>query len=326
MVTVGHVWAVALAVVGAGLFGLAAVRQHTAVRATVTGTGRGVRHHLNALRQLLRHPGWLVGSVQGIVAGCMHVVALALAPITLIQPIGVLAVPVTVVATSIKRRQRPGWRQVAGALASVAGIAVLTVLLLTPTVQPLVLPPWWLVAAVVAVAVGLSVAALLSPARGPALLRCIVLASAAAVLFGLNSVLIRLTVHIVEGDMIGSQVPLLVTAALGFAIALPVGLWAMQSAYLSGSPHVVICCLTLLDPLAAVVGGDLLLQDGVAVTGMTLVAVGACVFVATLGVVLLSAEYPVELADPDSRYGDSQPRAGAKRERRQDDGHDPTRS
>jgi hypothetical protein len=146
------------------------------------------------------------------------------------------------------------------------------------------------------VTVGLSAAATLSPAGGPALLRCIVLATAAAVLFGLNSVLIRMALHIVEADMIGDQVPLMVTAALGLAIALPVGLWAMQSAYVSGSPHVVICCLTLLDPLTAVVGGDLLLQDGVAVTGMTVVAVGVSVLVATLGVVLLSAEYPVEAA------------------------------
>jgi hypothetical protein len=287
-------------VAGAVLFGLAAVRQHTAVRATMTGTGRGVRYHLGALRRLLRHPGWLVGSVQGLVAGGMHVVALGLAPITLIQPIGVLAVPVTVVATSLKTRRRPSRRQIVGSLASVGGIAVLTVLLLTPTVQPLVLPPWWLIAAVVAVTVGLSVAATLSPARGPALLRCIVLASAAAVLFGLNSVLIRMALHIVEADQVGEQVPLLVAAALGLATALPVGLWAMQSAYVSGSPHVVICCLTLLDPLTAVVGGDLLLQDGVAVPAATVVAVGVSVLVATLGVVLLSAEYPVERADAKS--------------------------
>ncbi len=299
-VTVGHGWAVALAVVGAALFGLASVRQHTAVRATVTGTGRGFRHHRDDLRRLLRDPAWLIGTVQGIVAGGMHVVALALAPITLIQPIGVLAVPVTVAATSLTAHRRPSHRQVVGALASVAGIAVLTVLLLTPAVRPLVLPPWWLVALTIGVTVGLSAAVTVSAARGPALLRCVLLACAAAVLFGFTSILIRLIGHIVSTGAIVTELPLLLTAIVGVALALPVGLWAMQRAYLSGSPHVVICCLTLLDPLTAVGGGGLLLQDGVAANGATLIAVAVCVLVATLGVILLSTEYPAPAAGSEA--------------------------
>ena len=67
-----------------------------------------------------------------------------------------MAVPITVVATSLKMRRQPSRRQVIGAIASVAGIAVLTVLLLTPAAQPLLLPPWWLIAGTVSLTVGLS--------------------------------------------------------------------------------------------------------------------------------------------------------------------------
>lgn len=73
----------------------------------------------------------------------------------------------------------------------------------------------------------------------------------------------------------------------------------MQSAYRFGSPQVVICCLTLIDPLTAVVGGRLLL-DGASVTGPTLAGAGTCAVtcavVAAVGVVLLARDYPADAA------------------------------
>jgi len=62
-------------------------------------------------------------------------------------------------------------------------------------------------------------------------------------------------------------VPRLVTADLRLAVALPAGPWAIQSAYLSGSVHVVICRVMLLDPLTAVIGGDLLVHTAAKVRG-----------------------------------------------------------
>lgn len=40
---------------------------------------------------LLRQPAWLYGALQATLAGASHIVALVLAPITLVQPVGVLA-------------------------------------------------------------------------------------------------------------------------------------------------------------------------------------------------------------------------------------------
>ena len=93
--------AVLLATVGAVLFGLAAVRQHGAVRAGAEATEDG-RHGARAMLRLVRDRSWLAGAVQAVVAGGTHVVALALAPITLVQPVGVIAVPVTVVASALR--------------------------------------------------------------------------------------------------------------------------------------------------------------------------------------------------------------------------------
>lgn len=308
MTAASSVLAVAVAAVGALFFGLASVRQHRAVRATAAPTEAGRWEQVLAGLRLVRQRTWLVGAVQSGLGAALHVVALALAPITLVQPVGVLAVPVTVVVSALARRRRPARTQVVGTLLSVAGVAVLTVVLLLPATQPGTLPPWrtLAVASGLVVAAGVAVAVLLGRAWAPALLRCVSRAVVAAAFFGLNSVLIRTLGEVVASSP-SDAVGLVVTALVGIAVALSLGVWAMQSAYLFGSPQVVLCCLTLVDPITAVIGGRVLLQDGAAITGPTLVAALACAAVAAAGVVLLARDYPVEPVVPVLPVEDAAP-------------------
>nr|WP_232531176.1 DMT family transporter [Microlunatus antarcticus] len=287
--------AVGLAALGALFFGLASVRQHRAVQAGAPNTRAGVGERLAAGLRLLRQPAWLLGAGQAGLGGGLHVVALALAPITLVQPVGVLAVPVTVVASALARRRRPSRAQGLGTLLSVAGVAALTVVLLLPASRPATLPAWGTLAAGVAavLAAGTAVALLLGRPGAPALLRCASRAVVAAALFGLVSVLVRTLGQVVRSP-VATDPALVATAVVGLALALPLGVWAMQSAYLFGAPQVVICCLTLVDPLTAVVGGRYLLQDGSAIGGPVLAAAVGCALVAAAGVVLLARGYPAE--------------------------------
>lgn len=297
--TTSHALAVALAGLGAVLFGLAAARQHRAVREQGAAPQPGNRRpsgptlDLRDLARLVRQPSWLVGAGQAVVAGGAHITALGLAPLTLVQPVGVIAVPVTVVATALTARRRPTGSALAGAALSVAGIAVLTVLLLSPPAEEMLLPRWPVVALVVAVALAVAALAALTP-RKASLLRCLALATGAALLFGLNSILLRTVGHLIGTHVVAAQIPVLAAAALGLVVALPAGLWAMQTAYLAGSAQVVLCCLTLVDPLVAVLGGHLLLHDGVAVRGDGWVAVAGCAVLAAVGVVLLSRDGSAE--------------------------------
>lgn len=288
------VLAVALAAVGAVLFGLASVRQHRAVEAAAPSARSSLRDQVLAGVRLVRQPAWLLGAVQAGLGGGLHVVALALAPITLVQPVGVLAVPVTVVASAVRSRRRPARTQVVGTLLSVAGVAALTVVLLLPEVQPATLPVWRTLATDVGAVVVGGVVVTLLLARAPAPLRCVSRAVTAAVLFGLNSVMIRTLGEVIAGPQATDPTILVITSIVGIAVALSFGIWSMQSAYLFGSPQVVICCLTLMDPVAAVTGGRLLLQDGAAITGSTLAVAVACALVAATGVVLLVRDYPTE--------------------------------
>lgn len=297
MTSSANVLAVGLAAVGALFFGLASVRQHRAVRATVAPVRATWWEQVVASLRLVRQPAWLLGAGQAGLGGALHVVALTLAPITLVQPVGVLAVPVTVVAAALARRRRPAPTQILGSVLSVVGVAALTVVLLLPAAQPATLPSWVTLAfgtGAVLVAGG-AVAILLGRTWAPPLLRCVVRAVVAAALFGLNSVLIRTLGEIISTSPV-HPVGLIVTSLVGIALALPLGVWAMQSAYLFGSPQVVICCLTLIDPLTAVIGGRLLLQDGASVMGPTLAGAVACAVVAAAGVVLLARDYPDDAA------------------------------
>jgi hypothetical protein len=293
-VSTAHVVAVLLATVGAVLFGLAAVKQHGAVRA---GAEKGPERRQGArgMLRLLRDRTWLAGAAQAAVAGGTHVVALTLAPITLVQPVGVIAVPVTVVASAWRTGRRPSSTQILGSAMAVAGIAALTVLLLSPAAQPVVLPTWGVLGGTVLALVGLTALTVATPvAANRPRARVIALATLAALLFGLNSVLLKVIGEAVSSGLVAADRPDLLVAVLGIALALPVGLWAMQAAYLNGSPQVVICCLTLADPLTAVIGGYLLLGDGVDAGDATLVAALVCSLVAAAGVVVLSKEYPTE--------------------------------
>lgn len=297
-----HGLAVALAACGAVLFGLAAVRQHGAVQYSMSVEDAGGRQSLGALWRMVRRPSWLIGSLQGALGGGLHVLALTLAPITLVQPIGVLAVPVTVVATAFQRRRRPRRRQMVGSVLSVGSIAALTVLLIAPAAatKPVLPQIVTLVLPIALAVVGALLIGVLGQ-RAPALLRCTLLAAAAAVLFGLTSVLVRTVGRIIGASDLVAERGVLLTALIGIALCVPSGVWAMQTAYISGSPQVVICVLTLLDPLAAVVGGHFLLNDGVALTAATTAAVSGCALLAAVGVVLLSADYPVEATNaPDA--------------------------
>jgi hypothetical protein len=287
--------AVLLAVAGAALFGLATVRQHGAVQHSIKLEQRGRRQSVQAFFRMVRRPAWLIGTFIGLVAGGLHVVALALAPIALVQPIGVLAVPVTVVITAVEERKRPTRRQVAGSIVSVLSIAALTILLLKPgAIGAETTPTAWSLVVTVAVAVAFTAVAAAVSHGMPPLVRCSLLAASAAVLFGLTSTLIRAAGTYFTDSPAGGDVWVLVSALVGGAVAVPVGVWAMQTAYISGSPHVVICWLTLLDPLAAVTLGRLLLNEGAAMTSATLVMAAGCALLAAFGVVLLARDYPID--------------------------------
>jgi hypothetical protein len=90
------------------------------------------------LLSLLRTPRWLLGVV--VIAGGLvsHLIALGLAPLTIVQPIGVLALPLTVLLYARPNGGRLGRRAIAGMVATVAGLLLFVLIAATGTTSTVV--------------------------------------------------------------------------------------------------------------------------------------------------------------------------------------------
>jgi glycosyltransferase involved in cell wall biosynthesis len=228
--------AIVLAAVGACCLAGAACLQHGAVNQATSGPVL----RLPAIRAILRTPSWYVGNGLVVLGSGLHIIALTLAPLTVVQPIGMIALALTVVFTGTVLT-----RSVVVALVlSIAGIAGLTALsartsgiVQTPDIAS---AQWALLAAAVVAAAAFAV-------KGRT--RCLLLAVSAAVLFGFTSALVRAAaVAPISPELIA----LVVAEAAAAALA---GAWLVHQAYAAGPAATVVGSLTVVDPLAAVLIG-----------------------------------------------------------------------
>jgi hypothetical protein len=286
--------AIVLAMLGAVCFAVAAVLQHRAVAAATSaptgpldGPGRLSRAGLLAAT---RRPGWLVGLALAGGGTLLHAIALVLAPLAVVQPVGVLAVPIAVLLSAVRAGRGPGGRVLIAVVVCVLGVATFVGIAAGTAVNGS--PPGGatLMAGLVVAAVVAALAAVGSESTG--WLRCVSCATAGAVAFGLVSTLVRT----VSQEVLLSASALLDLGVLatvaGIGAAVLVGGWLVQQAFASGSPEVVIACLTVVDPIVAVVLGAMLLGEGAATPGQTWLWLVLAAVAATMGVVALARHHP----------------------------------
>lgn len=283
--------AAALAVLAAASFAVAAVAQHRAARDAAP------------LRTLLRRPSWLLGAAAAVAGAGLHAVALGLAPVALVQPVGVLAVPLAVLAErrfavraaptapGARPTRRPGPASTAstgGVLAAVAGVAVFVLAAAGRAAGAPVDPAPVLATGTALAAAGALVALWSRRWHGTA--RCLARAVAAAVAFGLVSALLRAGLgHL---DRPGSSAAVLVAIGALLAAALVGGGVAVQLAYRSGPPSLVLACLTVLDPIVAVGFGVTALGERVGTGAVDVSVAAGGALLAVAGVALLARHHP----------------------------------
>lgn len=295
--------AVILAVLGAALFAGAAVLQHREVSDLY---GQPLpRERVLSLRRLgriARRPGWLAGF--GLAGGgtIVHAIALALAPLRLVQPIGVLAVPVAVLLSSLRLRRAPGRSVLLGVALTMAGVAVFVAASVSATSGNLPAPgstlPTTLIVGGVVVALGVAGLAV------GGWLRCVACATAGATAFGLLSALMRVIFQELAGGAPWYDPQVLGTGVSAVA-AMVLGGWLVQQAYPSGPPEVVVACLTVVDPIVAVLLGALLLGEGADTPLATWFLLGGAAVAAAVGVLVLARLHPDAVAARAARTAPS---------------------
>jgi hypothetical protein len=275
--------AVAAAVTAAVLFALSVRAQHAAV----APVGRSARPARRLARAMMSRR-WLTGAALGLAAMTLHITALSLAPVPVVQPIGALTLVVVVLTGGHRRAARAG--VAAGLLAVCAGVSGFV---LIAAAEPAVATPVRLPLLQAGVVTAGLLALLGAAVRGR--LRSVVLAASGAVLFGYASALIR-----------GASRALLETGAPWTAGLLALesatvafgGMLLVQLAYAAGPAAPVVATTTILDPITAVVVSATALGEARFVTALgTLGQVGFAVLGA-VGVALLTIWTHDTPADP----------------------------
>ncbi len=206
---------------------------------------------------LLRNGPWWGSVALNGTGALLHVAALALGPLTVVQPLGVLTIVlVAPMAALLVRRpvQAAAWRGIG--LVS-AGLAVMLLLTGSPGDRSLDPRAFYEVAGASTVTVALLLGAA-TAVRGRAPVRSVALATAAGVSFGTASVGVKALADdwILQAPVAGAPVAALIA---GFAAA---GMGTSQASYRGGGLAAPLATATVVNPAVAAAVGIALLGEG----------------------------------------------------------------
>ncbi len=298
--------AIALAAIGALGLAVGTHLQHRAVREAPMLEGPSTETHRAdaAAARALTRPVWLLGMGIVVLATALNVVALGLAPIALVQPVGSLALVCAALISALALRVPLSRGLLVGISLAVLSVAVFVgvssrfALETRATDSSTALLSWLLL--------GLCLLGLLAiRLRTGHIAR---VACAGVIFGGVASAVHVVAVEVIARLAAGTPGPVseavrgidanpVSTLGLWALVALlaaasGIGMWLVQTAYASGPPETVLAGLTVIDPLTAIAVGAMLLgeYDRIPLPGiLVLVLSGAT---ALLGVFLIVRHHP----------------------------------
>jgi drug/metabolite transporter (DMT)-like permease len=273
--------AVPCALASAVAYGASTAVEHSA--AHEVGRAEG------GLTGLLRNPRWLLGMAGDTVGLGLQIAALATGPVVLVQPILVLALPVSLPIAWALGGPRPGWRQYRACLAIVLALAVFFALVGDPGPADQVAGRYALITALVVGFAGLVAIGVASRGKGP--VTAAVYGGVAGAWFGLVAVMMDATSTAWQRHGIGvfrhpaGFIPLAIVVVLG-AISIALTQLAFQVGTLGASFPANLAA----DPVVAVILGAALLHENVPVSVPHVIAYVLCLAAVIAGAVVLAAE------------------------------------
>jgi hypothetical protein len=277
------VLAIVFAVLGALCSAVGAQLQHQGVRIESTGTRFGLR----SIGRLVHNRRWLLGVAVLTACAVLQILALALAPVTIVAPIVVLALPAVAVLNARRSGDRLDRAATIAVGASTLGVA-LFVALASGHANAVVFPSSAVLVACEIIAGAVVLFGIVGALR-EGIVRCVTLAAGAGAAYGLVSVLVRDVTYTFQKEGFGGVSPWSATALV---VAFAVGSWFIQLAYASGPPDIVVGCQTVLSPLVATALAIGLLDETADAGGMTGIGLAAGALVAIFGVLVLARHHP----------------------------------
>lgn len=282
--------AIAIVVFASFLFAGGSTIQHLAVSRSVDKTAENRSMGLGQVWDLVRNPRWLLGLGTVAVGATLHIFGLMMAPVTVVQPVGILAVPWAVLLAAKIHHFRPSkaiWSAVA---LTIVGIVVFTLFSASTAAPDTELPPTRIIVACLIVFAMGAVFGVLGR-FGPPAARCLMWASGGSFFYGLSSAMVKTISELVRMGGFTER-PLFWTVAGFLLICYLVGGWMVQQGYANGPAEIVVGSMTTTDPIVAVTFGLAVLGEGVLLGPWDAVGMVLSGAVAVAGVVVLSRYHP----------------------------------
>lgn len=282
--------AITIVVLSSFLFAGGSTVQHLAVGNAVDTDAENRSMGFKQLLRLIRTPTWLLGLALIAIGATTHIIGLMMAPVTVVQPVGILAVPWAVILASLihKHKVTPSmWGAVA---MTVLGIVVFTAFSASTAAEKTYLDPVLIITGCVVVyAIG-GVLGFLG-AKGRPEWRCLMWASGGAFFYGLSSALIKTTTEMVKAGQ--QSTPLFWVAVVPFLVgSYAFGGWMVQQGFANGPAEITVGSMTTTDPIVGVTFGLVILGEGAKIHGLAAVGMAIAGALAIYGVVVLSRHHP----------------------------------
>jgi drug/metabolite transporter (DMT)-like permease len=292
-----QVLGIPIALVGSVFLAFGAQFQHRGVNKVDAATAPEDKAGLNVrqLLSLVRRPSWVIGTLLLGLAIVFQLVSLALAPLTVVQPLGILALVITSVVNARVSKSpldRASIRSIAFCVAGVGIFVTVAAFFATPHTPG----PQQLVVILVILAIVL-VAAVLVFVFFRKKFTAIFYIVGAGILFGFVATLAKTVIDFVTGFVAAQRHlepadTLAVVCVVGLIAAALLGSYFVQTAYSSGPPDLVVAGLTVIDPMVGVTIGIAVLGEAQAAPWWAAVIFIFAGALAVYGVFQLSKYHP----------------------------------
>ncbi|MDO4241587.1 MAG: DMT family transporter [Microbacteriaceae bacterium] len=314
----GQFFGIPIALVGAVLLAIGTQYQSRGLNKVEKITQRSASHGLSLthMLHLIARPSWLLGTLGIVAAVLFQIISLSMAPLIVVQPLGVVALVVTALLNSkLTGVKITGPVKVAIALCIIGIVAFVSVAAFTASESEVSNNQLVIILIIFAAIVGSLLTAFFTRrGRKPAILMYVV---GAGVLYGFVATFAKTILARIQGGNF-DYLTWLAIAALVVGVVL--GMIYVQNAHSSGPPDLVIAGLTVVDPIVAVLIGILVLGEARNAPFWAFIFFVVSGVIAMLGVFGLAKFHPQSgkdvLADDDpagpvGSYGQAGPAAHA---------------
>jgi len=277
-------FAVGLVMFGSFCYALAAKVQRSAVRVQVRENTANKRMNVRQIIYLLLDPKWWLGVGLMTVSLVCQVLGLYMAPVSVVQPVGLMAFPWSILLTAKALGPNPK-RVIAPTVGTVGAIAAFVLVVSTHATPSIDLRVSHILVAVGVVYVLVGSMAMLG-SHGPRHWRPLFWGSGGAMLYGLEAAVVKVILEYAANNSTWWQQPFIWGIIAVLLAGSGVAGLMIQQGYATGAAHVVVACTTVTAPVISVTFGIAVLGEGRLLTWLPSTALIALALVAIGGVAL----------------------------------------